>query len=436
MLRIPIQRLETSAAGSRKRGVAVPAGADSKSKHGHIPAPFDLRGKSSDLSKHRAFFDATFPGNKGYALDGFFLYVYLSTPPQPLPQTFAGVPVVFVPPGDGVFAVPPPFLIPPGTWVRRQQGSIAENLNYRDRKDDWQPLFEAVRLHFASIQVPITEVIYWGYFLHIILEHEDTVMARLPSLAGKITCRYIFEKQMKRPSKPQARRRVNDTALDRVVDDTTYDILQTGVRVSSNFLPDSQTFLSSTLGARIWDADGNDYVTVAAYGFPDICGENVFHALREDGRLVGRLAGRIGTTDVALMRLSPGEQFSDETFVSDVSAENDESPLLCGLRHARQYDLVSLDSPDTGYLSGQVMANGRQKIPSDGDTDEQGWVAVDWVYQFQGAATPLPDSMCGTVVVGEDKKVLSFFQYAFKEGPFKGWCVGTSADELLERGFH
>lgn len=184
----------------------------SKDGRRRILAPFDLRNDINILGEleNLAYFNTIFLGNEGFTHDELVLYIYLNTRPRPPPKSFAGVLVTFVP-VEGLMPLPPPLVLPRSSWVPSRQGSVADHLNYRYRQDfDWQPRFNAIRLHFNSLKVSITEVIYWGHFVHIVLEHKDTVMSRLPCQAGHITCRYLLKKDMHRPDKLQARRRAKD----------------------------------------------------------------------------------------------------------------------------------------------------------------------------------------------------------------------------------
>ena len=397
----------------------------------HISAPFDLRHDFSSLSKpdNWAFFNETFPRNEGYAHDDHFLYIFLSEPPQPIPKSFAGVLVLFVQSVSSPAPLPPAMILPQGHWIPSKQGRIATHLDYTDKKDfAWEPLFEEIRAHFQSLAIAITEVIYFGHFVYIVLEDQDTDMTKLPRMAAAMACMYMFEHEMHRPAASQALPRINDAGHGVAVDDSNYNVLQPGVKICSDFLPHSQASLSTTLGACVRDQDGNHYITVAAHGFSNTIGAGVFHPRREDGRLIGHMTKRIGNTGVGLVSLCPGESFANETFAS---AGNDSSSLLAGLGTAKKFDFVAMDSPYTGYIDGQIMATSRREIP-----DEDDWVANDWMYKSQSSSELLPDSVRGSIVYDVSSyKVLSFFEYEIKEGPWKGWCVGTSATELLKRGY-
>ncbi|CAK7225419.1 hypothetical protein SCUCBS95973_005858 [Sporothrix curviconia] len=316
-----------------------------------VDAPFDLRIDFHALSNHdnMAFFNTTFPGNKGYSFDGLILYIYLSSP-HPVVQFFAGVPVIFTPPQRIPHAYPSP--MPHGFYVAPRQGSIAGDLNYRDCSSQgphWQPLFDAIRSHFETIHVFITEVIFWGHFIHIVLRDTDADRAALPFRAAKLICRYLYETEMGRPATLQSETRNRNPNEGQSPDNSEYEVLRPSVRVSSDFLPGTDVYRSSTLGARVHDANGNVFITVAAHTFPTD-DALVFHPLRPGGRPIGQLAGRVGTTDVALLSLDPQQRFSNEVFISTSYEKEDVSPQIRGLGLAKQGDIVTLDAPDTGVL--------------------------------------------------------------------------------------
>jgi hypothetical protein len=71
---------------------------------------------------------------------------------------------------------------------------------------DWEPLFIIAQSHFKVIGVSITEVMYWGNYLVVILEHRRTAdISKLPWKAGNIAVTYCYEDEIRRPSTPQSR---------------------------------------------------------------------------------------------------------------------------------------------------------------------------------------------------------------------------------------
>ncbi|CAK7226030.1 hypothetical protein SCUCBS95973_006065 [Sporothrix curviconia] len=362
----------------------------------HIPAPFDLRNHMDDIGNddNKAFFHATFPGNTGYAHDGLFLYIFLEPAPTPKPKSFAGVPIVFMRSEfiAGSIPPPPPFAAPIGFIVLPQRVKIASHLNYNRRRDlSCDPLFEAIRDYFAhSIRIPITEIIYWSDHLSIVLEHRDINRSVLPSVAGHVPCMYLFEDEMQRPATLLSETRQRDPIRDGV-DTTEYDRLRPGVRIASTYIAGTDMYSTSTLGTRVTDAHGHEFITVAYHAFSD-AGPDVFHPARDTGRHIGWVADRVGKTDVGLMKLAPTENFSNEVFLSDLYDDDDRSPQISGLAAGSQFDIVTLDSPYSGVVYGQAMGISEQRIPSDSNNDPHAWIKVDYIFMGKDNEEELPAS--------------------------------------------
>ncbi|CAK7204912.1 hypothetical protein SEUCBS139899_007674 [Sporothrix eucalyptigena] len=407
-----------------------------------VDAPFDLRGDWNTLGKkeNMEYLKTIFPGTQGVFQDSMFLYIFMSHPPEPRPRVFAGVPVIFVTDPDTVSPglLPPRLAAPPGFGVVPQQGSIAKHLTYGESHGldlDLQcaPLLEAVKIHFVKIETPVTEIIYFGAHLLIVLKSNKPDKSILPFRAGGVVCRYVLETEMNRPAYQSELRHI-DPKKRQSKDDTEYARLRPGIRVSSDYLNSSSTYRSSTLGCRVRDKDDKDFVTVAYRTFNEP-GQHVYHPHRNSGRDIGWLAGRVGRTDIGLLSLAPTEQFSNEAFLSDGYDENDRSPQIGGLAAARRYDVVTLDSPDTGVIYGQIMGVAQQEILANSGCGEQEWAYIYYMYIGENLEHEISDSVCGSVIRGEGGKVVGFFQYYVTDGMWAGWCVGTSAEELLDRGF-
>lgn len=163
----------------------------------HIALPFDFRdglihphsNEASDLLW------SLFPGTIEIMYDGHFLYLVVDPlPPQPLPKTIGGLPVLFFveQPGRGDMKVQ-------GLTVSVRNGRLYHDRNYRGLKD-WTPLFTTVRNHFATLGILITEVMYWQTTVSIILDNRATDMTKVPATLGQVSCWYLFEDQMGRGS--------------------------------------------------------------------------------------------------------------------------------------------------------------------------------------------------------------------------------------------
>jgi hypothetical protein len=357
--------------------------------------PFDLRTDPDAFyqPENRDILASIFPDNHGLSMDGVFLYFLpKAAPPKPWPRTIAGLPPYFAP-ETGPQHTPRPF----GLLVQQENGSIAEDQNGRDM-EDWEPLFDIIQSHFRALGIGITEVMYWGNYVIIVLEHRDTDVTKLPRKAANIACTYLYDDEIGRPSAPQVRRIMDPTPGN--PDESEYETLQPGVRVTSACMTSKpNTFMSTTAGVLVSDLVGNEFMTVASHGFPDECGTNVTHPLPVGGRTVGDLIMEVTHTDIGLVKLADAERFSNVTFQSESISESTRLKRLNSVKKLQVGDFVYLDSPDTGSLEGSFMRSSFQRIPvDDHGAPEQLWVFTAWVYMGQGSASTLPDSMCGSAI--------------------------------------
>ncbi|KAI5456426.1 hypothetical protein BGZ63DRAFT_429079 [Mariannaea sp. PMI_226] len=399
----------------------------------HLILPFNLRENRDawDKRENRDMLMNIFPNTTGVAIDGTFLFIHVSEKPsKPWPKTVAGLPLYLVP-GPGPDYDP----IPMGLPVNPRNGRIAGDIDGRDM-EVWTPLFEAIRDHFLDLQISITQVMYWGNSVLIILEHRDTDMAKLPWRAAGIPCRYLHDDEMGRPRLPQSRRQSDPTPGN--PDQNQYHTLQPGVRVTSNFFPDEcEVFQATTAGVLVKDAAGNELMTVAGHRFPSKCGPVVFHALPSTGRKIGEIIYEVSHTDVALVKLEWRERFANVTFESaDLFAEPVRLKRLLRPRDLRRGDTVYLDSPDTGCIDGTLMAEAYQRVPTDDPNEPmQNWVFTTWYYMGQDLGESLPPGMCGSPIWTQEGDVIGFFRYAAEGGKMQDWCCGIAANELIDRGF-
>ncbi|POR33919.1 Uncharacterized protein TPAR_05877 [Tolypocladium paradoxum] len=400
-----------------------------------VTVPFDLRDDPAALSKseNREILNQIFPSTTSVGSDGIFLYIYVSEmPPRPWPKTIAGLPLYLAPRAG------PEYCPMPAGWpVHRRNGTIANQMDGRDMKP-WTPLFEAVRDYFLSLKISITQVIYWGNFLVIVLEHRGIDTARLPWKAGRISCQYLYDDEMGKPRLPQARRQTDPTPGN--PDQSQYINLQPGMRVTSAYMPNRPgMFQATTTGVLVKDSIGNEFMTVASHGFPDECGTPVNHALPTSGRRIGEVISEVTGTNVGLVMLEADEKFVNITFESDYITEPVRLKQLVQADKLRRGDAVVLDSPDTGCIDGTFQAQAYQRVPTDDRNEpEQHWVFTTWYYMGQGSGTNLQARMCGSAIWTEEGDVVGFFRCAPEvgnRGTMQDWCAATAADGLINRGF-
>ena len=347
-------------------------------------------------------------------------------PPTPWPKSVAGLPPYFAP-EMGPQYTPRPFGVP----VHWRNESIAEGLNGRDMAD-WEPLFIIIRDHFQKLGVRITEVMYWGDYLVVILEHRNIDMRKLPKKAANIVITYRYDDEMGRQSTPQARRQTDPMPGN--PDESKYSTLQPGLRVSSAYIPSQPgKFISSTVGVLVKDSVGNEFVTAASHGFPNECGTVVTHPLPSSGRHIGELIMEVSHTDIALVKLGDTETFLNKTFQNEEVENPIQLKRLVSVKNCQTWDFVFMDSPDTGFIPGNFTGTSFQRL--DVDSPEIRWVFTTWLYMGQNSAGSLPDGICGSAIWTMDGEVLGFFRFAPINGFMRDYCAGVASDELINRGF-
>ncbi|KIY01857.1 uncharacterized protein Z520_01995 [Fonsecaea multimorphosa CBS 102226] len=395
----------------------------------HVILPFDLRNDANALydPEKRDAIRSIFPGTIGIGSDGWFLYLQVHTlPPKPWPLTVAGLPLY-------LHQIPGQNPMPRALPVSRKNGSIAEDQNGRDMQD-WEPLFHIIKSHFEELRVPITEVMYLGNVVFIVLKYRDTNYNKLPFHAANISCSYLFEDEMGRPSAPHVRRLSDRAPGD--LDMNQYDTLQPGLRVASSYLLDKpDAFLATTTGVLLKDRVGNEFMTVAAHGFPSECGTRVFHAFPSTGRDVGELVMEVSHTDIALVKLRDTETFSNVMFHDELIEQPTQLNKFISAKKYRRSDSVYLRSPNTGFIEGRFSWSSFQAVPGDDYSSKQEWIFTTWSYLGQDSAIKLHGGMCGSTIWDEAGNVLGFFRYAPEEGVMKDWCAATAADELINQGY-
>lgn len=403
----------------------------------HISLPFNIGDEGAPDPASGEVFDICvklFPGLQSLGSDKTFLDLTVTPlPPKPWPKTIGGMPCRFYP-DLALYPSQPPVLLPDqvahsAKHVSVRNGQVANTENYRDA-EDWDPLFRIIRDHFDELAISITEVMYKMHEVIIVLEHRNTDMTRVPCTIAQVLCGYFFEDQMGRPAVPQARRERDPSPGN--PDDSQYQALRPGVRVTSTYLPEvPDAFISSTAGVLVKDQAGDHFLTVAEHAFPAKCGTRAMHPSPNGGRAIGELIMGVGHTDIALVKLHQSEHFTNTTFHNTLM---DKSVPLKRLAPCKQGDLLYLDSPNTGCIDGTVKWAGRRRFPSD-DPTEHNWVLTTWIYMGQESAWQLPEGMCGSAIWMGNGDVVGFFQYAPKEGVMVDWCAGIDAMELLERGY-
>src|SRR5690349_4671920 len=133
-----------------------------------------------------------FPETYSASMDPTFLYLHpMRMPDKPWPKTIDGFPIYFA---ETFSNEPSP--APMGmAFPQRGFESIAQDIDCREVAD-WEQLFRIIKWHFQDLQISITEVMYWGHSVVIILEHRDTDITKLLHKAANVQCRYFYDDEM------------------------------------------------------------------------------------------------------------------------------------------------------------------------------------------------------------------------------------------------
>ncbi|KAJ5701057.1 hypothetical protein N7488_008605 [Penicillium malachiteum] len=310
----------------------------------------------------------------------------------------------------------------------RSSINLANRLDLRDNEAVMGLIFDLVRDFFNKTKIPITEIQFWGHIIIIVLENEgekDKTLRAVPKSVAKCNCFYLFESDMGRLRNLSAHG-LKEPSIEK--DDSAYQNMRPGVMISSGRHPEEGHEMLTSSGVLVKDRIGNEYMTVAAHGFPGHPYDgNVYHPYFP-GQVVGEVIMEISHTDIALVKLTDGIEFVNEPF------ENTLVPIppfklarFARAAETRIGDDVYLDSPFSGLVEGTRGAHSLRRIPSDNPYEpEQIWISCKWDYLGQGSNEFMVDGVCGSAIWDENQRVLGFFWYAPKSGHFVDWCYSIS----------
>jgi hypothetical protein len=373
-----------------------------------------------------------FPGAYGIGFSHYLLIVrYKTMPAKPWPLAVAGL-LLYITDEHDTIGFPHKLGIPPNPQTRhRFRHDPLEGEDTRIGASE--VLFDrAIRYFENDLDVRLLSIVnFLGWWLITVPDHTD--MTRLPSIMSKSLCRYIKISDQQMPREAAVRvMQPHGTNWD----SSAYDILRPGIMVGCG-ATSSEHELLTTAGIEVKDKHGSRYVTVADHGFP-VSREIVFHP-NADGASIGRVVHRIKDSGIALMKLNPGQQFDNKTFDSELQEafglSNVPGLQVRGIREAhslRYGDVVSLNSPFSGFREAIHVATEKSRIRSDGDVDEHVWTTQNWQY-FGSDEKEMRDGSCGSVILDDDGNACSFFRYVISAQP--GFGVSIAASTLLAHGF-
>ncbi|CAG7949342.1 unnamed protein product [Penicillium nalgiovense] len=380
----------------------------------HVILPFNLREKRTFYSNSAQLMHL-FPRTKRLLFDGYFL-VFLPLPPKPWPRTIAGVQPYFTtdPNDDG----------PMPSMKRMSKSRLFVDA-------------EADVTHLPPSQVDEAFKLVFNFFTktEISITQRTRTFTTVPRSIGSCNCFYLFDKEVRRPTRDQlpARRLIEPTGD--VVDNSKYDILRPGVMLSSGTLSTTGPEYLTTSGALVEDSNsGERYMTVDSHGFP--YGDRVFHPCASD-KEIGQVIMEITHTDVAIVKLHDDVPFVNETFESPLEGKRPTKlQNFIAVDNLCPGDSVYMNSPFVGYSEGVCGPWTRDRIPSDDPSQPVlTWVRTRWCYMGQGSTETLRDGVCGSAIWDKDGNVIGFFRSAPVSGHFLDWSLCVGADHLIDRGF-
>lgn len=362
---------------------------------------------------------AAFPTAEAILVFGPMMVIRFSIlPPKPWPLAVAGLPVLLTTDQDTLG-------LPIGRCGTFRLCALEE---HDARTSVSEALFDLVIRHLESdCHTRILSVVcLYSFWLITVADEADKTY--LPARLAKLPCFYHFATEVKEP--PEAA--IRNTRPTGVVWDP-HTVLRPGVMLSSG-RDDTLGELLTTSGVEVVDKDGARFVTVASQGFP-LAQEDVFHP-DASGHHVGHVEFRLVNSDIALMRLLPGQRFENSTF-SAIASDGSEIPggPITAIRDPgtlRLGDWVRINNPFCGLRDAVHMGVERRRLPSDEPVEKVLWVRQNW--HWMGADQEVPSAgSCGSALVDDEGRLVSFFRFLRED--FPGIGIGVAGSTLQEFGY-
>ena len=394
-----------------------------------IDLPFDLKIQPDAFQDkdNRELLWKIFPDIRELSFDRFLVLRLGELPPKPWPRVVAGVPCYLTKAED----------MGPLVRVMGLGGNIkirvAPETDGRDLGQDWDKVFLIAKDFFNKAQISVTEIQYWGNFLVVILEDEQTDLTKLARVIARCNCFYHFKKDFHRPQQYPALRFIEPSGYQ--ADNSQYQVLRPGVMLGSERSPRDGVEMLTSSGVLIQhDHTRVKYLTVASHGFPS--GGKVYHP-SANGREIGELILELSHTNISLVKLHNNVQYVNETFKTSTMPD---SPVrfkgFPKANETRSGDFVYMESPFNGFLEGTYGVPVFLRLPPDDPAEpEQQWVRSRWDYVGQDFGGEIKEGVCGSAIWNADMKVVGFFRYICNEGPMKDWAFSVAADHLIEKGY-
>lgn len=384
--------------------------------------------------------------------NAFLSFGVRQMPDEPWPLTVGGVPITI---GTNATGRGPLF---PIHNIGRPSITMCDELDARKAQlteTEFQHLARTVvkLFHENYPNIRLVEIMLPsdGSIFIIVGSEVDVSMAVRITLPGKIARRlavYMNDWELHRPkwADRQAQRVINPQPVTGIVDTTAYDVVRPGVMINSMAMRDHghPATYATTSGVFVQNLAGDQFMTAASHGIGEY--ETVFQPVPNGGRkIIGRVVHELAFTDISLITIADGVQWTNETF-EDISGVVPRFVRLLG-EHADdeviRYNEVSINSAFTGNMQGIIAANSIKlectppALPTEEAID---YVMYKWIFTGQmegrGAAAPQPpDGTCGSAIWDNDGIIQGFFHYHITQGEWAGFAATVSASEMVKAGY-
>ena len=206
-------------------------------------------------------------------------------------------------------------------------------------------------------------------------------------------------------------------------------LLRPGVIVSESLESDPASETMTTLGVvGLRDKESNEcYVAVAAHAFSH--NGIVLHPGGAQRSIVGQLVTELSDTNIRLIKLAPGIEHTNRVF--------DVYGTLLRLRDLvksslRIGELLEMDSPFDGMVSGTIIADELMIIPNDPEVqtgNQWHWVRGHWNPFNSLRGWDATEGTCGTPVLLQDTGTMAgFFRYHNYESRMSYMIAASNLD--------
>lgn len=333
----------------------------------------------------------------------YLLFRVKTIPPKPWPFTVGGLCIRFT----------TKELVESEDFVNKGRGGkgpkVLEDFDLQHKDNFSADILQKAIANFVDSKIKIHDIAWFAGYWQITIP-KDMDMKKVPSFIAHHRAFYKLASEVTWP---------NPSALSAKIpsgiqyDDTQYftspsSILRPGIMLSSSVRCVDQDgvtvelYKTTTSGILVVDSHGEIFVTVATHGFE--ADGLVYHPDPKRGVVIGRIVRSLANTDISLMKLSPGVNYTNETFGSPDSPQGIPLGSLLSAEYPdiRIYDTVEMDNPFSGRCEGQVRAFGAV-FP---DLGSGNYVEHTW-YEFDNP-NGIADGSCGSTIL-HDNGVLGFF---------------------------